>query len=167
MTLATMLEARRARAAANRASRMRFTAEPTQQDVREKARVEALDGKLNRLLACWYEWTLGYSHTRGYSGSDSTCRDYNTPTHWDWRNGAEDERADQERMRGVDAAIKRLPNEPERWRTCIEYEAMNLHSGAAVWTSKRLPQNAGELQVLRLEARNMLLRQLQREGVIT
>jgi hypothetical protein len=166
MTLATMLEARRARAAANRAGRLRWAAEPTHQETREKARVEALDGMLNRLLACWYEWTLGYSHTRGYSGSDSTCRDYSTPTHWDWRNGAEDERADQERMRGVDTAIKRVPNEPRRWRLAIEYEAMNLHSGAAVWTTGRLPKGE-ELAVLVLEARNMLLRELRAEGVMT
>lgn len=166
MTLATMLEARRARAAANRAGRLRFAAEPTQQDTREKARVEALDGKLNRLLACWYEWTLGYSHTRGYSGSDSTCRDYSTPTHWDWRNGAEDERAEQERMRGVDTAIKRVPNDPRKWRMAIEYEAMNLHSGGAVWTTVRLPKG-DELAVLVLEARNMLLRELRAEGVMT
>jgi hypothetical protein len=166
MTLATMLEARRARREANRAARTRASAEPTQHVVREKARVEALDGKLNRLLACWYEWTLGYSHTRGYSGSDSTCRDYSTPTHWDWRNGAEDERADQERMRGVDTAIKRVPNEPRPWRLAIEYEAMNLHSGAAVWSLSRLPKGE-ELAVLVLEARNMLLRELQAEGVMT
>src|SRR4051812_26910778 len=117
MTIAALLEARRARRDANHAARApRASAVPTQQIVREKARVEALDGKLNRLLACWYEWTQGYRHTRGYSGSDSTCRDYSTPTHWDWHNGAEDERAEQERMRGVDAAIKRVPNHPRYWR---------------------------------------------------
>jgi len=99
-------------------------AEPTQHVVREKARVEALDGKLNRLLACWYEWTQGYRHTRGYSGSDATCRDYSTPTHWDWRNGAEDERADQERMRAVSTGQSSV------CRTSRE-------GGALLWRSRR------------------------------
>jgi len=166
LTIATMLEARRARAAAIRAGRMRFAAEPTQQVAREKARIEALDGKLNRLLACWYEWVRSYTHTRGFNAADSTCRDYSTPTHWDWRNGAEDERADQERMRGVDRAIKRVPNEPRPWRLALEVQAMNLHGGAAVWSSSRLPSGE-ELDVLTLEARNMLLHELRAEGVMT
>ncbi len=163
---AAMIEAWRERRAANRASRVKASAEPTQHIVRERAAVEALDGKVNRLLACWCEWTRGYSHTRGYSASDSTCRDYSTPTHWDWRNGAEDERAEQERMRGVDTAIKRVPNEPRPWRLAIEVQAMNLHSEAAVWSSPRLPRGP-ELDVLTLEARNMLLLELRREGVLS
>ncbi|MGJ7500082.1 hypothetical protein ACSFBF_06955 [Variovorax sp. ZT5P49] len=166
MSTMTLIDDWRARRAAARAARTKASAEPTQHVVREKARIEALDGKLNRLLACWYEWTLGYSHTRGYSGSDSTCRDYSTPTHWDWRNGAEDERAEQERMRGVDAALKRVPNTPRKWRLALEIQAMNLHSEAAVWSSGRLP-SGDELTVLLLEARNMLLRELQAEGVMT
>ncbi|WP_431509765.1 hypothetical protein [Variovorax sp. DAIF25] len=156
----------RVRRAANRASRVRASAEPTQHIVRERAAVEALDGKLNRLLACWYEWTCGYSHTRGYSASDSTCRDYSTPTHWDWRNGAEDERADVERMRGVDAAIKHVPNTPRLWRLALEVQARNLHAEAQVWSSSRLPAGA-ELEVLTLEARNLLLLELRRVGVLT
>lgn len=166
MTLAAMLAARRERREANRVARTRASAEPTQHVVREKARIEALDGKLNRLLACWYEWTQGYRHTRGYSAADSTCRDYSTPTHWDWRNGAEDERAEQKRMQGVDAALKRVPNMPRKWRLALEVQAMNLHSEALVWSSERLPKG-DELAVLLLEARNMLLRELQTEGVMT
>lgn len=167
MTIATMLQARRARRDANRATRApRFTAEPTQQVEREKARVEALDGKLNRLLACWYEWARSYTHTRGYNAVNSTCRGFNTPTHWDWHNGAEDERAEQERMRGVDRAIKKVPNSPRPWRLALEFQAMNLYSEVSVWSSPRLPSGA-ELEVLTLEARNMLLRELQADGVMT
>jgi hypothetical protein len=156
----------RARRAATRAARMRFSAEPTQQAQRQRAEVEALDGKLNRLLACWYEWVRSYTHTRGFNAVDSTCRDFSTPTHWDWRNGAEDERAEQERMRGVDRAIKKVPNSPRPWRLALEFQAMNLYSEAAVWSSPRLPSGA-ELEVLTLEARNMLLRELQAAGVMT
>jgi len=162
----TLLEGRRARRDAIRAARTRATAEPTQQVQREKARVEALDGKLNRLLAQWYEWTQGYRHTRGYNGSDATCRDYNTPTHWDWRNGAQDERAEQVRMQGVDRAIRKVPNEPMPWRLALEFQAMNLHSEAKVWSSPRLPKGE-ELEILTLEARNRLLMELREEGVMT
>lgn len=126
-----------------------------------------IDHLIDDLLSRWYEYRRGYRLARGYSGAGLTCRNYNTPTHWDWRNGAEDERAEKERMRGVDRAVERIPNEPRRWRTAIEFEAMNLHSGAAVWVSPMLPRDRAELEVLRLEARVHLLRQLQREGVVT
>lgn len=166
MTIAAILEARRARRDAIRAARTKASAVPTQQAERERARLDAIDGQLNRLLAQWFEWSRGYQHTRGYSGSDATCRDYNTPTHWDWRNGAEDERAHQQRMKGADSAIKRVPNEPRPWRLSLEIQAANLHSEASVWSSDRLPKGP-ELDVLLLEARNRLLMELREEGVMT
>ena len=166
MTIAAILEALRARRDAIRAARTKASAVPTQQAERERARLDAIDGKLNRLLACWYEWVRSYTHTRGYNAVDSTCRDFSTPTHWDWHNGAEDERAEQERMRGVDRAIKKVPNTPRPWRLALEFQAMNLYSESEVWSSPRLPKGE-ELAVLRLEARNMLLRELQAAGVMT
>lgn len=166
MTIDSLIEARRARRDAIRAARLRISVEPTQQAARERARLDAIDGKLNRLLACWYEWVRSYTHTRGYNAVDSTCRDFSTPTHWDWRNGAEDERAEQERMRGVDRAIKKVPNTPRPWRLALEFQAMNLYSESEVWSSPRLPKGE-ELVVLRMEARNMLLRELQAAGVMT
>ncbi|AMM23006.1 hypothetical protein [Variovorax sp. PAMC 28711] len=126
-----------------------------------------LDHKVDGLLSQWHDRRAGYQHTRGFSGSDATCRDFQTPSHQDWWNGAEDDRADDLVTLAVERAIARIPNTPRRWRTVIEFEARNLHSRANVWRSPVLPTDAGELEVLRMEARNQLLRELQREGVVT
>lgn len=125
-----------------------------------------IDFVVNDLLATWYAWRRQYKMTRGYAGRDSTCRDYRAPGHWDWRNGAAEARADDLVVKAVDRAVERIPNTPERWNTAIQFEAMNLHSGAAVWTSPMLPRNKAERDVLVLEARNMLLVELRKEGVI-
>jgi hypothetical protein len=127
---------------------------------------EDLDFKLDRLLAEWYSWRRTYRLTKGYSSSDSTCRDHRAPGHWDWWNGAAAAKADEMQVKQVDEVIDRIPNAPRRWKTALEFEAMNLHSGRAVWTSPMLPQNYEERQVLILEARNMLLLELRRDGVI-
>jgi hypothetical protein len=164
--LADLLEQRRQRATANRAARVRWAAEPT---ARGSARppVSELDMRIDGLLSAWHAWRSGYRLGRGYKGSDSTCQDYRAPTHWDWKNGAAQDRAEDQMMRGVDRSIERIPNDPQRWRTAIEVEARNLHCDAAVWSSPALPSDRTELEILRMEARNHLLRELQREGVLT
>jgi hypothetical protein len=127
---------------------------------------EDIDFKLDRLLSEWYEWRRSYRFTRGYAGRDATCRDYRTPGHWDWRNGAEDARGDELLVKAVDKAVDRIPNSPERWNTALQFEAMNLHSGRAVWTSPMLPRDRAEREVLVMEARTMLLTELRRAGVM-
>lgn len=147
---------------------LRFSATPRARPARvEKPAVSPLDAQVNELLILWRRYRKGYQHGRGWSGSDATCRDYSTPTHWDWKNGAQEDRVDEQLARGVDNAIERIPNAPHAWKTAIEFEAMNLSSGAAVWTSHSLPRDAAELAVLRLEARNLLIRELRAEGCLT
>ena len=124
-----------------------------------------IDRILDDLLARWHHYSKHYRHTRGFNGKDNTCRDYAAPTHWDWHNGAEDDRAEQQIMRGVDAAVARVPNTPCAWNLALQFEARNLASQYAVWNSPRLPQGE-ELKILVLEARNKLLVELQREGAI-
>lgn len=125
-----------------------------------------LDAIVNDLLARWHRWRTTYQHTRGYPASDATCRGFSAPNHWDWLNGAADERADELLVQAVDNAVDRVPNTPQPWNLALQFEARNLASRAKVWTSPRLPRDAGELQVLRLEARNRLLIELQRSGVL-
>jgi hypothetical protein len=127
---------------------------------------EDFEFKIDRLLADWHQWRRSYRFTRGFSGSDGTCRDYRAPGHWDWKNGAADAKADEMEMRAVDEAIERVPNTPHRWKTALEFHAMNLHSGCAVWTSPVLPKTRAEREVLLLEARNMLLVELRRAGAL-
>lgn len=128
---------------------------------------DLIEFKLDELLASWHRWRVNYRLARGYSGSDSTCRDHRTPGHFDWWNGAADARAEELLVKAVDAAMDKVPNIPERWNTALHFEAMNLVSGAAVWASPMLPKDRGEREVLVREARNMLLRELQRAGVMT
>jgi hypothetical protein len=127
----------------------------------------AIDNRLDDLLVMWHRYRAGYSVGRGFSGRDATCRDFQTPTHWDWRNGALDGRVDAVIAKGVSDAVDTIPNAPRRWNTALAFEARNLASMAAVWSSPVLPTNRDELEVLVLEARTMLLDRLRRDGVLT
>lgn len=127
----------------------------------------AIDNRLDDLLVMWHRYRAGYSVGRGFSGRDATCRDFQTPTHWDWRNGALDGRVDAVIAKGVSDAVDTIPNAPRRWNTALAFEARNLASRAAVWSSPVLPKDKEELAVLVLEARTMLLDRLRRAGVLT
>lgn len=128
-----------------------------------------VESRLDALLAAWYAWRRekdARAVSRGFGSTDGTCRDYRAPGHCDWWNGAADARADDLVMRGMDDAMDKVPNEPRRWNTALHFEAMNLHSGAAVWRSPMLPADRHELDVLVREARNRLLQQLMKAGVM-
>lgn len=127
---------------------------------------DPLDLKLDLLLRAWHAYRQSYRATRGHQAATVTG-EYRTPGHFDYSNGAADARADDLVDKAVDQAIQRMPNEPRRWRTAIEFEAMNLCSGYAVWFSPYLPKDKGEREVLVLEARNKLMRELRISGVMT
>lgn len=128
---------------------------------------DKIDIDLDDLLARWHRYTEGYRFSKGYSNVSSTTRNFQIPTHWDWANGAVDEREEKIIMRGVSEAIERVPNDPRPWKTMIQFEARNLAVGASVWHSPRLPTDKGEFEILRLEARNKTLKELYRQGVMT
>lgn len=146
---------------------LRFSAAPRKREQVARQAVHPHDAELNDLLSRWHEYRHGYRAARGHSGSNAACRDAGSGSAWDWINGAEEARAEQQIMRGVDAAVERVPDEPRHWRTAIHFEARNLHSGAAVWLSPHLPQNRAEREVLVMEARNRLMLELRKEGVMT
>lgn len=124
-----------------------------------------IDAILDDLLARWHSWRNNYTHERGYRGTDSTCRDAQSQwTFHDRSNGIYDDYIEGEIMKAVDRAVDRIPDEPRCWHMMILVEARNLWSGNSVWSSMRLPESKEELQVLRIEARNKLLMELQREG---
>lgn len=126
-----------------------------------------IDAILDDLLARWHKYTQGYRFSAGYSGVSSTTRNYQTPTHWDWGNGAVEDRMEKVQMQAVSEAIERVPNDPRPWRTMIQFEARNLATAAQVWTSPRLPADKNEFEILRLEARNKALKELNKQGVMT
>lgn len=125
-----------------------------------------IDAIVDDLLSSWHQWKSGYQHTRGHAGASATCKNFNAPTHWDWQNGAADDHADLMRMRAVDQAVDKVPNDPQPWNTMLQFEARTLCVGFSVFRSPRLPADPEEFEVLRLEARNMLLVLLQRSGMI-
>lgn len=125
-----------------------------------------LDKVLDGLLIAWFEHFRAYTLNKGHSTASATTIDYRTPGHHDWKNGAADERAEDLLVRGVDRAMQRVPNEPHRWRTALEFQARNLHGRLAVWSSPVLPATKAERDVLLLEARNRLVIELKREGTI-
>lgn len=126
-----------------------------------------IDQQLDGLLIDWYEWFRNYQLSAGHRSTSATTQDHRSPTHMDYRNGAEDARANVEQMKAVDEAMHRIPNpEHRRWRTALEFNARNLHQRLTVWYSPYLPATREERDVLILEARNMLLLELRKEGVI-
>lgn len=148
------------------ANPLRFSASPRVREPSARETIAQHDAELNDLLSRWHDYRNGYKHTRGHR-SDAVFRDAGSGSAWDWLNGAEDARAEQQIMRGVDAAVERVPDEPRHWRTAIHFEARNQYLGVSVWTSLRLPQNRAEREVLVLEARNRLLLELRSGGVMT
>jgi hypothetical protein len=127
----------------------------------------SIDVRLNELLVMWHEFRQGYSCGQGFAGRDATCRDFQTPTHWDWKNGALDGRVDAITAQGVSDAVDTIPNTPRRWNTALSFEARNLASRVAVWTSPVLPKDREELEILVLEARTMLTDKLRKAGILT
>ena len=126
-----------------------------------------LEARIDELLEAWHRHRSSWALAKGYSNTDATCRDFRTPGHWDWRNGAEDARADRIEVDAVDAAMDQVPNAPRRWRTALEFHARNLVTGAAVWRSPVLPQEPAEREVLLLEAKNKLVTALYKAGTLT
>ena len=73
-------------------------------------------------------------------------------------------------MEGFDAACERI----RRWDvlnntvyyTALQFEARNLAVRHQVWSSPRLPKDRAEREALITEARNKLLRELEKDGVL-
>lgn len=128
---------------------------PTEADINER---------LNDLLARWHAHCKGYSSGKGYPSSDLVCGQSKTSSVWDSWNGAEDDLANRRIMEAFDAAIWKVPR-PHL--IALQFQARNLASRAQVWTSPLLPSDPMERGVMLMEARNFLLRELARAGVMS
>lgn len=113
----------------------------------------SIETTVNEILKEWHTWSANESFGKGYSSRSASCND-GTGGSNDW------EIAD---MDTVDAVIDTIP---QPHRTAICFIARNLATRAQVWSSPRLPTNIQELQVLNLEARNMLTKSLIEKGVL-
>jgi hypothetical protein len=118
---------------------------------------------LSGMLADWHHYCVRTAQRSGYAGKAAGFGQSKSNSQYDWENGVEDEMVDKRIMQGFDAAIQRVP---QPWFTALQFEARNLAVRHQVWASPRLPANRQEREVLILEARVKLLRELARDGVL-
>lgn len=118
---------------------------------------------LSGLLADWHRYCQHTAHKHGYAGRAPGFEQCRSSSQYDWANGVEDEMVDRRIMQGFDAAIQRVP---QPWFTALQFEARNLAVRHQVWASPRLPADKREREVLILEARVRLLRELAKDGVL-
>lgn len=108
---------------------------------------------VNEILQEWHQWCSDTRVGVGYGNRSASCR-VGPGGSGSW------EVADLE---AVDAVIDAIA---QPHRTAISFIARNLACRAQVWSSPRLPTQRDELQVLLLEARNLLTRGLITKGVL-
>jgi hypothetical protein len=125
--------------------------------------------RLSEMLADWHNWSRHTAARSGLPGRAAGFGQSRSNSQFDWESGIESELVDKRIMEGFDAAIERirqrnLHTQPLLF-TALQFEAKNLAVGYRVWTSPRLPKGE-ELAILIMEARNTLLRELARDGVI-
>ena len=124
----------------------------------------AIDDFLNSLLAQWHQWGMRCSMGKGYPTRDLTCRAAHASRQYDDVNGALDTDIDNSVMEAFDHAAYRVP---QPWLTALQIQAKNLSTGASVWRSPRLPVDTLERAILTTEARNKLMRELMKDGVLS
>lgn len=117
---------------------------------------------LDDLLRQWHLWSIRDHLRLGYPEVSPACALYRASRQYDDQNGALDTDAHCERMQMVDTCIYSLA---DPWRTAVCINARNLATGRAVWASARLPQDTAERAAVAAEARGMLARRLQADGL--
>lgn len=123
-----------------------------------------IDTLLNDLLTRHHRWSQKYRFGKGYPSSDSACRGARASRQYDDANGALDDDLEDTIMEAFDCALNRI-EQPHL--TALQFLGRNMAVGYYVWTSPRLPADPRERGVLVLEARNKLLKELSRDGVLS
>lgn len=118
---------------------------------------------LSGMLADWHLYCERTGGKGGYPGKAAGFGQCKSNSQYDWENGVESERVDRLVMEGFNDAVWRLP---QPYLTAIQFEARNLAVRHQVWSSPRLPANRQEREVLVLEARVKLLKELAKDGVL-
>lgn len=123
-----------------------------------------VDNLLNSLLVQWHRWGSRATMGKGYPSASASCKPARTSRQYDDCNGALDDALDDSVMVAFDVAADRVD---QPWRTALQVQARNMSTGAAVWRSPRLPVDPLEREVLTMEARNKLMRELVKDGVLS
>lgn len=118
---------------------------------------------LSGMLADWHHYCQHTRERSGFAGKSPVFGQSKSNSQYDWQNGVESERVDILVMRGFNDAVWRLP---QPYLTAIQFEARNLAVRYQVWASPRLPADREEREVLILEARVKLLKELAKDGVL-
>ena len=118
---------------------------------------------LSGMLADWHRYCTHTADRPGFPGKAACFGQSRSNTQYDWENGVESDLVDKRIMEGFDAAIQRVP---QPWLTALQFEARNLCVRYQVWASPRLPKDPEAREVMILEARNRLLRELAKDGVL-
>lgn len=122
-----------------------------------------LDASLDAHLMLWHSWARGEHVGQGYPSEAAGMKMYRPSRQYDYENGAIDGDVDSTIAAAIEAAVEEM-RDPHR--TCLRIEARNLATGVRVWVSARLPMCPVERSVIRMEARNQLLRKLQSLGLL-
>lgn len=121
------------------------------------------DLALDELLRVWHEWASQYRPVRGYPTQAPTRRLHTISNQYADQNGALDAEIDDSTAQAVDAQVQQM-TDPHR--TAIACDARRVCTGAAVWTSPRLPLDRIARQIILVEARGMLGLRLRDAGLL-
>lgn len=122
-----------------------------------------LQDVLSGMLADWHLWSRYTASRAGLPGRAAGFGQSRSNSQFDWENGLESDMIERRIMEGFDAAINRVP---QPWLTALAFEARNLAVRHQVWTSPRLPEDSTEREAMILDARDKLLKELARDGVL-
>jgi hypothetical protein len=122
-----------------------------------------LQDVLSGLLADWHLWSRHTADRAGLPGRAAGFGQARSNSQFDWENGLESDMVERRIMEGFDAAIHRVP---QPWLTALAFEARNLAVRHQVWASPRLPADRIQREAMILEARERLLKELARDGVL-
>jgi hypothetical protein len=121
-----------------------------------------IDNILNDLLVSHHKWSRRIGFGKGYPGQSMTCKSARASRQYDDENGALDSGLEDSRMEAFDAVLYRIP---QPFLTALQFQARNMATGLNVWSSPRLPLDIMERQVILLEARNKIMKELVLDGI--
>ena len=117
---------------------------------------------LNDVLGRWHAWAKGFSIVPVCS-ADPMFRDVRSRGGWDSADDIMDMQINAKIMKSVDFEVGEML---EPHRSAIYAVARNLHMGAAVWSSPRLPADPLARGVIVVEAKRQITKRLIVAGVL-
>ena len=118
---------------------------------------------ISDLLSRWHLWSSSHRYGAGDATVNAACRMARASRQYDDENGSLDAQIDVALMEALDAQIDEIP---QPWRTALLLQARNLATGAAVWSSPRLPADDAARRAVLVEARRQLAARLARANLL-